>query len=180
MKSNPYIKLAKQSIEYYLKTGSILKTPAGLPKEMLGKRAGVFVSIHKAPKSSADKEGELRGCIGTFLPTRKNIAGEIIHNAVSAATEDYRFPPITLNELPDLVFSVDVLSKPKAVAKDFPLNPRKYGLIVSGLDGRRGLLLPDIAGVNTPEEQISICKLKGGIGPEEKVSLAVFTVTRHH
>ncbi len=98
MKSDPYIKLAKQSIEHYLKTGSALKTTKDLPKEMLQKSAGVFVSIHKKPQTDG-KEGELRGCIGTFLPVRKNITGEIINNAISAATEDYRFPPITLNTL---------------------------------------------------------------------------------
>lgn len=173
MKNDPCLKLAKQSIEHYSKTGSILEAPKDLPKEMLENCAGVFVSIHK-------KSGELRGCIGTFLPTRKNIAEEIIHNAVSAATEDYRFPPITLNELADLVFSVDILSKPKPVANDFPLDPKIYGLIVSNANGRRGLLLPDIDGVNTPEEQISICKMKAGIGPEEKVNFTVFIVTRHH
>jgi len=168
-----YTKLARQSIEHYLKTGGILQTSSDLPKEMLDKRAGVFVSLHK-------KSGELRGCIGTFIAIRRNIAEEIIHNAISAATEDRRFAPVALNELKNLDFSVDILSGPKPVAQNYPLNPKKLGLIVSSDDGRRGLLLPDIEDVNTPEEQISICRQKAGIDPDEEVTFAVFTVTRHH
>ena len=177
-----YIELARQSVVHYLKTGKILETPANLPTEMLKKRAGVFVSIHKRERGlpRVPPRRDLRGCIGTFLPTRKNVAGEIIYNAISAATEDWRFAPVTLDELDNLTFSVDVLSEPKQVPNDFPLDSKKYGLIVSCTDGRRGLLLPDIEGVSTPKEQISICKQKGGIGPNEKVTFSVFTVNRHH
>lgn len=122
--------------------------------------------------------GVLRGCIGTFLPTKKNVAEEIMHNSIAAATQDPRFPPVTEKELPNLVYSVDILSKPK-LAKKENLNPKKYGLIVVTKDGRRGLLLPDIPGVKTAEEQIQICKRKAGIGPNETITYQVFTVERH-
>jgi len=192
---NPYIRLAQQAIKYHLKTGKTLKPPPNLPKEMLSRRAGVFVSIHKKsgelrglPRRHAlatrgrrprEQVSVLRGCIGTFLPTKPNIAQEIIANAISSATADPRFPPVTLEELPTLTYSVDVLSASKTVSNYKLLNPKKNGLIVSTPDGRRGLLLPDIPGVNTPEEQFRICCYKAGIHPEEKVVLHIFTVTRH-
>jgi AmmeMemoRadiSam system protein A len=169
---NPYVKLAKLAIETYLKEGKIISPPDDLPKEMTANRAGIFVSIHK-------KDGSLRGCIGTFLPTQKSIAHEIIKNALSAALEDPRFPPVTLKELSNLVFSVDILSKPKLVPITYSLNPKKYGLIVSASGGRRGLLLPDIPAVKTAEQQIEICRFKAGIGPQEKISLETFTVKRN-
>ena len=167
-----YVKLAKDAVETYIKTGAAISPPDNLPKKMVTNRAGVFVSIHK-------KDGSLRGCIGTFLPTQKSIAHEIIKNALSSALDDPRFPPLTLKELPNLEFSVDILSKPKLVPSTYPLNPKKYGLIVSASGGRRGLLLPDIPGVKTAEQQIEICRSKAGIGPKEKISLETFTVKRH-
>jgi len=168
-----YVKLAKETVKTYLKTREILEIPSNLSKKMLRERAGVFVSIHT-------KSGELRGCIGTFLPTQKNLAQEIIRNALAAAFDDPRFPPITEKELKDLVFSVDVLSQPKKLdARSFNLNPKQYGLIVSTLDGRRSLLLPDIPGVETTEQQIAICRQKAGISPEERIELQTFTVERH-
>jgi len=178
---NPYIRLAQQAIEHYLRTGRVLETPTNLPKEMLSKRAGVFVSLLNK------QDGTLRGCIGTFLPTKPSIAQEIIANAISSAVHDPRFPPVSEEELPDLVYSVDILSEPKKLdalprqqaGKRYTLDPKNYGLIVSTPDGRRGLLLPDIPGVNTPEEQFRICCYKAGIHPEEKVVLHIFTVTRH-
>ena len=99
---NPFCLLARQSIEHYVKTGQILDCPDNLP-QYLSKKAGVFVSIHK-------KNGELRGCIGTFLPVQKNLALEIIENAISACANDPRFPPIQKSELKDLEISVDILS----------------------------------------------------------------------
>jgi AmmeMemoRadiSam system protein A len=190
-----YVRLAKEAIETYVKEGKILPLPASLPKEMTEKKAGVFVSIHKKsgelrglPRRRAPRGRErrprreasvLRGCIGTFLPTKKNIAEEIIMNAIAAATEDPRFPPVMPSELPDLKISVDVLSEPKLVPSTYPLNPKRYGLIVSTPDGRRGLLLPDIPGVETAEQQITICRRKAGIGSTEMVKYSIFTVKRH-
>jgi AmmeMemoRadiSam system protein A len=168
---NPYVKLAKNAVKTYLKTREILEVPAKLPKKMLSEQAGVFVSIHR-------KDGSLRGCIGTFLPTQENIAQEIIKNALAAGFRDPRFPPVTEKELKDLVFSVDVLSPPKP-AQEKDLDPKKYGLIIFTLDGRRGLLLPNLSGVNTPEQQLEICRQKAGISPREEINLQVFTVKRH-
>lgn len=170
---NPYTKLARQSIEYFLKHHRVMETPAGLPKPLMATRAGVFVSLH------IKSTGELRGCIGTCQPTRSNVAQEIIYNAVAAATEDPRFPPVTPEELPKIEISVDVLSQPELVIQDKALDTNKYGLIVSTPDRRRGLLLPEIEGIDTVEEQERICRLKAGIGPDEDITRHYFTVKRY-
>ena len=133
-------------------------------------RAGVFVSIHK--------DGKLRGCIGTFLPTRTCIAEEIIQNAVSAATRDPRFDPVTADELEWLEINVDVLSAPERIRGPEELDVKKYGVIVSS-GSRRGLLLPDLDGVDTVEEQVDIARKKGGIRENEPVTLERFEVVRH-
>jgi len=175
-----YTELAKQTIETYIKTGKIISPPKDLPQEMLNKKAGVFVSLHiKESGLLCEREAPLRGCIGTFFPTQQNIAQEIIHNAISSATQDPRFPPVTEKELPKIIYSVDVLSASKTVSKDTLSDTKKYGLIVSAQDGRRGLLLPDLPGVDTIEEQIKICRMKAGINPWEPVSYQIFTVERH-
>ena len=167
-----YVELAKKTIETYLKERKIIEAPKELPEEMQ-KRAGVFVSIHK-------KNGQLRGCIGTFLPTKKNIAEEIISNALSAAFRDPRFLPIGKEELPDLEISVDILEPPKKIKKIEELNPKKFGIIVRAPDGRLGLLLPDLEGVETSEEQISIASQKAGINPQkEEFEIWKFKVSRH-
>lgn len=169
-----YIQLAKQTVETYIKTGEKIKPPADLPKEMLEKKAGVFISLHKKSDHS------LRGCIGTFLPTQENIAHEIIENAISSSTADPRFLPVTESEFEDLEVNVDVLSEPERVKDKSGLDPKKYGVIVKTADGRAGLLLPDLDGVNTVEEQISICCQKGGINPSyDKLMFYRFTVERH-
>jgi len=164
---HPLVKLAKETVESYIREG---KTPQ--PKELtpeMKERAGVFVSIHK--------HGELRGCIGTFEPTKDNVAEEIIANAISSATRDPRFPPMAASELRDLEYSVDVLTKPEPVENASQLDPRKYGVIVeSGI--RRGLLLPDLEGVATVERQIEVCRLKAGILADEPVKLYRFQVER--
>lgn len=170
--NDPYINLAKSTIETFVKAGKIPPLPDKLPKKMLTERAGVFVSIHK-------KDGSLRGCIGTFAPTKENIAQEIIANAISSAVRDPRFPPVIEDELSDLVYSVDILSASKTISNRKAIDPKKRGLIVSTSDGRRGLLLPDIPGVETAEDQIAICKRKAGIALGEKVKLEIFTVERH-
>jgi len=167
-----YLQLAKETVETYIKEGRIISPPKDLSKEMLTKKAGVFVSLHL-------KDGSLRGCIGTFVPTKKNLALEIIANAISSATQDPRFSPVTEKELPNLIYSVDILSASKTISKDKLSDPKKYGLIVSTQDGRRGLLLPDLPGINTVEEQIKICRLKAGINPWEPVNYHIFTAERH-
>jgi AmmeMemoRadiSam system protein A len=166
-KLHPIVKLAKETVESYIREGKIPQ-PKELTLEM-EKQAGVFVSIHK--------QGELRGCIGTFEPTKANVAEEIMTNAISSATRDPRFPPIAASELADLEYSVDILTKPEPVKDVSQLNPKKYGVIVeSGF--RRGLLLPDLEGVDTVERQIEICRLKAGIPFDEPVSLYRFEVKR--
>lgn len=169
---DPYIELAKKAIETFIKEGRVLEVPPYLPKEMLEKKAGVFVSLHKR------STGELRGCIGTFIPCFKNIAGEIINNAISSATKDPRFLPLKPEELEDLEIKVDVLSEPEP-AKMEDLDPKKYGVIIKSKDGKTGLLLPDIPGVEKVEEQIQICKDKAWISPDEPIEIFRFTVERH-
>ena len=167
---DPYVALARASVESYVRTRKKIEIPNNLPQEMLENRSGVFVSIHEF--------GDLRGCIGTFNPTRDCIAREIIENAVLAATEDPRFLPIKENELDDLEIKVDVLTTPEKIVSKDELDPKKYGVIVRR-DYRKGLLLPDLEGINTVEEQIRIAKQKAGIAPEEEVELERFEVERH-
>jgi len=169
MMMDPIAALAKETVETYIRTGKRPKPPAELTPEMKEK-AGVFVSIHK--------KGELRGCIGTFEPQERNVAAEVIANAVSSATRDPRFPSVSVGELKDLDYSVDVLTKPEPVEDESQLDPKKYGVIVE-CGWRKGLLLPDLEGVDSAEYQIDICRQKGGIGPEEPVRLYRFEVKRH-
>ena len=168
-KESAYVKLARETIENYIKQGKIITPPLGLPEEMINQKAGVFVSLKKF--------GDLRGCIGTFMPTQENIAQEITKNAISAAVDDPRFSPVNVSELEDLSISVDVLSAPEEVKDISQLDPKKYGVIVSS-GYKKGLLLPDLEGVDTVEYQIDIAKRKAGIYPGEKVKLYRFEVKR--
>ncbi|XOQ48552.1 MAG: 3,4-dihydroxyphenylacetate 2,3-dioxygenase [Eubacteriales bacterium] len=169
-KEDPYVRLARLSLETFIKTGKRANMPDGLPEEMLQQRAGVFVSLKKY--------GELRGCIGTIAPVTGSVAEEILQNAVSAGVEDPRFPSVTASELPDLVYSVDVLAKPEPIASISELDVKRYGVIVSS-GYKRGLLLPNLEGVDTPEQQVSIAKQKAGIHSGERFSLERFEVVRH-
>jgi AmmeMemoRadiSam system protein A len=165
---HPLVKLAKETVEEFVKSENTINPPDDPVPEMTG-RAGVFVSIKK--------KGELRGCIGTYQPTMESIADEIIKNAISASTKDPRFPPVSLEELDELVYSVDVLTEPEKVADKTYLDPRKYGVIVKS-DERCGLLLPDLEGIDTADEQVSIASMKAGIYLEEEVELFRFEVKR--
>lgn len=167
---HPLVQLARKTIEKYVRERKVIEPPKELTEEMRQK-AGVFVSLHR--------RNALRGCIGTFLPTQENVAMEIIKNAISAATQDPRFPPVTEEELDDLEISVDVLSPPEPVKNISELDAKKYGIIVSS-GYKRGLLLPDLEGVDTPEEQIDICRKKAGILPYEDIQISRFTVKRYH
>ncbi|PIU55038.1 MAG: hypothetical protein COS88_05785, partial [Chloroflexi bacterium CG07_land_8_20_14_0_80_51_10] len=118
-----------------------------------------------------------RGCIGTFQPTRPNVAEEIISNAISSATRDYRFSPVIPEELPELTYKVDILTKPELVKSKDELDPKKYGVLVE-YGGKRGLLLPDLEGVDSIDQQIEIASAKGGILPDEPVKLYRFEVRR--
>jgi AmmeMemoRadiSam system protein A len=161
--------LARASLKYFLETGTVLPVPASLEEELQG-RAGTFVSLKK--------QGQLRGCIGTFKPTRINIASEIIYNAISAGTEDPRFWPLELEELEQITISVDVLEDPELIDSLEKLDPEKYGVIVK--HGRRsGLLLPMLEGVDTVAEQVDIAREKAGISAQEEIELYRFSVTRY-
>lgn len=166
---HPLVKLARDTIETYIKEGKTISPPAELTEEMKVK-TGVFVSLKK--------QGQLRGCIGTFTPTEENVAKEIIRNAISAAVYDPRFPPVEIHELPDISISVDVLTKPEKVKGPEELDAKKYGVIVQS-GPLKGLLLPDLEGVATPEDQIAICRRKAGIGENEPVELYRFEVKRY-
>lgn len=164
------VELARRTIDTYIRERKIIDPPADLIDEMKQK-AGVFVSLHS--------KGALRGCIGTFAPTQENVAREIIMNAISASTMDPRFMPVTQDELGSLEISVDVLSAPEPVKDIAELDAKKYGVIASA-GGRRGLLLPDLDGVDTPQQQIAICRQKAGISEKEPVQLAKFMIKRYH
>jgi len=165
---SPLVRLAKETFETYVKEGETPK-PEELTPEMK-QRAGVFVSIHKL--------GGLRGCIGTFEPIKQNVAEETIANAISSATRDPRFSAIAPDELENLSYSVDVLTAPEPVESQDQLDPRKYGVIVeSGF--KRGLLLPDLEGVDSADSQIDICRRKAGIAPHEPIKLYRFEVKRY-
>ena len=167
---DPWVQLARQSLELYITNHKVLDIPSGLPSELLETRAGAFVSIHK--------HGQLRGCIGTIAPTRDTLAEEIIYNAISASTRDPRFQPIERDELDDLEINVDVLGPPESIESPGQLDVKRYGVIVTR-GFRRGLLLPDLEGVDTVEQQISIARQKAGIGPKESIQLQRFEVIRH-
>jgi AmmeMemoRadiSam system protein A len=167
---HPLVELARQTISQYVRSGATQEPPEELAEEMV-QEAAAFVSLHKG--------GALRGCIGTLEPTRANVAEEVIHNAISAATRDPRFPPVQTRELDDLEISVDVLTPAEPIASIDELDPKRYGVIVQ-CGWRRGVLLPDLEGVDTAEYQVSIARRKAGIGSQEPVQLFRFEVKRYH
>ncbi|AEX85723.1 hypothetical protein XO10_06505 [Marinitoga sp. 1135] len=167
---HPYVKWAIEVIENYIKYGKKIEIRDNLPDDLLNKRAACFVTLHKL-------NGDLRGCIGTIEPVYDNLAIEIRENAIAAATRDYRFNPVTADELDDIMVSVDVLSEPEYVESEEDLDPEIYGVIVvSGW--KKGVLLPALDGVNTVEEQLRIAKLKAGIF-SEPYEIYRFTVERY-
>ncbi len=167
--ANPYTQLARAAVASWLRGQACPEQPAALPPDVHSRRAGAFVSLNKGDT--------LRGCMGTITPTRRTLAEEITHNAVQAATRDPRFPPVTEDELDDIVFSVDVLSPPEPCTQR-GLEPGVYGVIVE--HGRKkGLLLPALPGVDTAEQQIRIALQKADIDPQEPYTLHRFTVQRY-
>lgn len=181
------VKLAKNSVETFVKTEQMISAPNDLPEEFLNRKSGTFVTI--------ENRGQLRGCIGTYLPTKQNIAEEVIQNAISAAKEDYRFGPIQEEELSDLSYTVYILNKPELIQNIYQLDPREYGIIVRSIpmveekdevtfDGRlaykAGLLLPDLEGIDTPEKQVSIACQKARIDPKtEKFLIYRFSAEKY-
>jgi AmmeMemoRadiSam system protein A len=176
---NPYVSLAKKAVENYIKEGRIISPPKDLPREFLEKKSAIFITI--------EKEGKLRGCIGTYLPTKSNMAEEIISNAITAATEDYRFTPIQKEDLPYLSYTISVLSRPEQIKDLKELDPQKYGVIVKTFSIeephktlKTGLLLPDLKVIDKTEKQIMIACQKAGINSKkEKIIIYRFTVEKH-
>ena len=169
---DPYVQLARNTIDFYIKKKQVYEPqPEELTEEMRSAQAGAFVSIHK--------DGDLRGCIGTIAPTRETLAEEIVSNAISASTRDPRFPAVRESELAYLEISVDVLGEPEPISSEAELDVKRYGVIVEK-GYRRGLLLPDLEGVDTVAYQVYIAKMKAGIGADERgVKLYRFEVIRH-
>lgn len=161
--------LAKKAITAYVETGQTISPPDGIPHK-LREPAGVFVSLKK--------EGRLRGCIGTIYPTSATAAEEITRNAILAATQDPRFPSLTRNELTQIEYSVDILGRPEPVKDASDLDPEKYGVIVE-CGNRKGVLLPNLEGVDTVAEQLAICRQKAGLSEDVPVTMSRFTVTRY-
>ena len=172
--NNQIVNLARKAIEEYVQNGKkINKVKNDLPEEFYQKKRGTFVSIKK--------NGNLRGCIGTVEPTQENVVQEIIRNAVNACSHDPRFPAVSSEELDNLTISVDILGEKEPVNSLEELDPSVFGVIVQK-GHQTGLLLPDLEGINTPEEQVSIAKKKAGISPGENVenlNLYRFKVKRY-
>ncbi len=166
-----WVRLARAEVEAWVRERRKIEPPADLPAEMLSSKAGVFVSLHK--------DGRLRGCIGTIEPARRCVAEEIIENAISASSRDPRFSAVRKDELESLEISVDVLAPPEKIRSKDELDVRRYGVIVT--KGRnRGLLLPNLDGVDTVEEQLSIALRKAGLSEREKsYEMERFEVVRH-
>jgi AmmeMemoRadiSam system protein A len=171
---HPLVTLARTAIERRVRDGVRLAPPQGFPLEFQ-RRAGVFVTIHR--------HGKLRGCIGTIQPTCENVAAEVIQNAISAAERDPRFPPMSPDEVEDMEVKVDVLGEPEPVDSLDQLDPKRYGLIVQSESQphRRGLLLPDLEGIDTVEKQVHWTRYhKAGItDPDEPVQMFRFEVRRY-
>ena len=165
--------LARITVEKYIKDKKMVILKGKLAGTQV-KKAGVFVSIYK----NTGNRKQLRGCIGTFLPTKYSVKSEIVHNAISAATSDPRFEEIQASELDSLLYSVDILDLPEKVESPEELNPEKYGVIVSDESGKRAVLLPDLPGIDSVEKQIAVTRKKAGISPDEKIEIKKFKVKR--
>ena len=170
-REDAYVRLARYTIETFVGTGKLPEMPKGLPEELYHSRAGAFVSLKE--------DGRLRGCIGTIRAVRESLAEEIMYNAVSACSEDPRFSPVEEWEVERLTISVDVLGETEKISSPEELDVSRYGVIVTR-GAKRGLLLPNLEGVDTIEQQIAIAKQKAGIKDHESVELERFEVIRHH
>lgn len=168
---HPIVELAKETVEKYIRDRETPRPEIRTPE--MAERAGAFVSIHK--------HGQLRGCIGTFEPTQPNVAQEIVRNAIASATRDYRFfpdpGPVSEEELPELTYKVDILSTPEPVRDKSELDSKRYGVLVVTGD-KKGILLPDLPGVISVDQQLDIARSKAGIRPDEQADVYRFEVRR--
>ena len=172
---NPYLELAKKSLEEYVVHDKVIEIPDNLPSEMINDKKGVFVTL--------EKKGRLRGCIGTYLPTKESIAKEIIDNAAAAAN-DPRFDPVQKEELIDLSYTVYILNEPQSVKDISQLDAKRFGIIVKSVNKdeqlKLALLLPDLEGIDTAADQVAIACQKGGIDPrKEKIAIFKFSAIKH-
>ncbi|MEE8717589.1 MAG: AmmeMemoRadiSam system protein B [Coriobacteriales bacterium] len=174
-KEDAYVTLARRAVENWARSGAILEPDEyvtdDLPEELTTTRAGAFVAVRKGDSP--------RGYMGTLEPTRETLADEIVHNAVTACSRDERFPSVTVQELPMLNYWVDILGEPELVSSVDELDPTRYGVIVSTPDGRRGSVLPDEDDILSVDEQVDRACRRGGIDPQERITLQRFEVTRH-
>ncbi len=168
---HPLVQLARSTIAVYVRTGRKLR-PDEAPPGIQGAAAGAFVTLHRA------SSGDLRGCIGTIEATQDTLIKEVISNAISAATRDPRFPPVAAEELDDLRIDVSVLYPAEPIHSLDQLDPRVYGVIVHR-GWRRGLLLPDIEGIDDAETQVRYARMKAGIGPHEPIEMERFKVEKY-
>jgi len=164
---NNFCQLARQSLAHYLNQGTVMKD-----SRRVGYRAGCFVSLHSP-------DGALRGCIGTISPVEDDLVSEIIQNAVSCGTRDPRFPPVSPSELPDLKIEVSVLKPPQPILNLSELDHRRYGVVVEQ-GHKRGVLLPDLEGVDSVEQQLAITKRKASIFNNDPLTISRFEVEKHH
>jgi AmmeMemoRadiSam system protein A len=165
---HPLVKLAIQSAKYFIETRKALPCPDPLP-DNLKQNAGSFVTIKN--------QDSLRGCLGTLTPKYKNLAEEIIRNAIRAANEDPRFEPVEKKELPSLTFSVDVLTLPEKINGLTGHNVKQFGLIVRGAE-KQGVLLPDLDNIKSANQQLKVCLKKGGFKDSDTYELFRFEVKR--
>ncbi len=169
MGTHPYVSLARESVGHFLNHHTKLPCPDPLSQDLQA-RTGAFVSIKK--------KRQLRGCIGTLEPSEANLAVEIIENALKAALHDPRFSPVSVEELEDLSYSVDVLRPLEKISSASELDPKVYGLVVRS-NSKQGVLLPDLEGVDSIEDQIRICRDKGKIADDEPLEMYRFRVDRY-
>ncbi len=165
---HPYVRLARDAIRRYLESGEV-KVPPGEFDDAPAR--GVFVSLHER---SGDEEDALRGCVGSVRPREQTLAREIARSAVAAAVADPRFPPLRLDEVDDLEVTVYLLGEPEPVHSLDDLDPHRYGVIVEGPDGKTGLLLPAIPGIDDAATQVSIARRKAYLSPDDPIRLYRF------
>ena len=165
---HPLVKLAELAVTSYITKGATIVPPDWIPKKYINTNAGTFVTIKE--------NNELRGCIGTYAPTKENVAKEIITNAIDAATSDPRFKPIGIKDLGNLSYEVYILEKPEQIKSLSELNPQKLGVIVfSSQKNSSALLLPSLEGIDSVEQQLSCVTQKAGIDPrQEKLTIIKF------
>ena len=185
---NLYVEIAKKAVETFVLSNKIIDSPESLPGYLSKNKAGVFVSLYKIEDKSLlnyqiskISNKKLRGCIGTYQPVHDSIAAEIIHNAIDAASKDWRFPPISGEEIPFIYYSVYVLEHPKYI-KDpkKELDPKKYGVLVRSSTGKQGLLLLDLEGIDTVKKQLTtVCQKCGILEGKEQVTICRFAAKKY-